>query len=480
MNLCTHRAEDGKAAELNIPTNGDCKSGRKVVSWAQTKERQCVYPNLNRRVGDDSSSDGPRRLSAGASPRWVLVCCGQRVEVILNAPLKDPIEYKIMGYDISLRRTEADGRRTLRQRSRRIPCRRTSATAIIPGTPGHAAGPERRNKPRNTGTPGRRARTTTAPRADEVISRHSRTIGVALVGNPNSGKTSLFNAISGGHEHVGNYSGVTVGAKSGHRYYRGYRFEVTDLPGTYALSAYTPEERYVRSHIAEKTPDVMINSGSRIHRERNLYLTTELIDINPRMVVALNMYDELDSRGSELDYDNLGRMLGVPMVPVEARNGKGIEALLDTVIAVYENQDERVRHIHINMGPVIEEGLRRLKDDMSDYRGELPKAFPPRYYAMKMLEGDRQVEEQLRGSSRYPEWAEIRDREAKRIAEALGEDVETAFANQKYGFIQGALKETYTPGKREEASATKLIDTFVTHKLWGFPIFFFLMWLMFW
>ena len=204
------------------------------------------------------------------------------------------------------------------------------------------------------------------------------------------------------------------------------------------------------------------------------------IDINPRMVVALNMYDELDSRGSELDYDNLGRMLGVPMVPVEARNGKGIEALLDTVIAVYENQDERVRHIHINMGPVIEEGLRRLKDDMSDYRGELPKAFPPRYYAMKMLEGDRQVEEQLRGSSRYPEWAEIRDREAKRIAEALGEDVETAFANQKYGFIQGALKETYTPGKREEASATKLIDTFVTHKLWGFPIFFFLMWLMFW
>lgn len=282
--------------------------------------------------------------------------------------------------------------------------------------------------------------------ADEVISRHSRTIGVALVGNPNSGKTSLFNAISGGHEHVGNYSGVTVGAKSGHRYYRGYRFEVTDLPGTYALSAYTPEERYVRSHIAEKTPDVIINSVVASNLERNLYLTTELIDINPRMVVALNMYDELDSRGSELDYDNLGRMLGVPMVPVEARNGKGIEALLDTVIAVYENQDERVRHIHINMGPVIEEGLRRLKDDMSDYRGELPKAFPPRYYAMKMLEGDRQVEEQLRGSSRYPEWAEIRDREAKRIAEALGEDVETAFANQKYGFIQGALKETYTPG----------------------------------
>ena len=344
---------------------------------------------------------------------------GQRVEVILNAPLKDPIEYKIMGYDISLRRSE-------------------------------------------------------------VINRHRRTIGVALVGNPNSGKTSLFNAISGGHEHVGNYSGVTVGAKIGHRHYRGYRFEVTDLPGTYALSAYTPEERYVRSHIAERTPDVIINSVVASNLERNLYLTTELIDINPRMVVALNMFDELNSSGAELDYDNLGRMLGVPMVPVEARNGKGIEQLLDTVIAVYENQDERVRHIHINMGSVIEEGLRRLNGDMNAFRGELPKAFPPRYYAMKMLEGDRQVEEQLRGCSRWPEWAAIRDLEAKRISEALGEDVETAVANQKYGFIQGALRETFTPGKREEASTTALIDTFVTHKLWGFPIFFFLMWFMFW
>ena len=386
-----------------------------------------------------------------------------------------------MGYDISLRRTEADMVVVLSD---------SEVNEYLAGGHhrhrhhhGHRHGhcgcgtPEQAPEYPAAGTPGADDDCATA---DEVISRHSRTIGVALVGNPNSGKTSLFNAISGGHEHVGNYSGVTVGAKSGHRYYRGYRFEVTDLPGTYALSAYTPEERYVRSHIAEKTPDVIINSVVASNLERNLYLTTELIDINPRMVVALNMYDELDSRGSELDYDNLGRMLGVPMVPVEARNGKGIEALLDTVIAVYENQDERVRHIHINMGPVIEEGLRRLKDDMSDYRGELPKAFPPRYYAMKMLEGDRQVEEQLRGSSRYPEWAEIRDREAKRIAEALGEDVETAFANQKYGFIQGALKETYTPGKREEASATKLIDTFVTHKLWGFPIFFFLMWLMFW
>ena len=402
---------------------------------------------------------------------------GQRVEVLLNAPLKDPIEYKIMGYDISLRRSEADMVEVLTD---------SEAHEYLAG-----GGDQRRHRHDHHHEPVGKPEqdeelTATEPDAgcctsiDEVVTRRTRTITVALVGNPNSGKTSLFNAISGGHEHVGNYSGVTVGAKIGNRIYRGYRFEVTDLPGTYALSAYTPEERYVRHHLATHTPDVVINSVVASNLERNLYLTTELIDINPRMVVALNMFDELQASGATLDYENLGRMLGVPMVPVEARNNRGIDTLLDTVINVYENRDERVRHIHINMGPVIEEGLRRLNGDMSEHRGELPKAFPPRYYAMKMLEGDAEAEKSLRECSRYPEWAEIRDREARRITEALGEDVETAFANQKYGFIQGALKETFTPGRREEVTTTAVIDTFVTHKLWGFPIFFALMWFMFW
>ena len=409
---------------------------------------------------------------------------GQRVEVILNAPLKDPIEYKIMGYDISLRRSEADMVEVLtdgeateilahhyrhhhHHADHHQHCRECFGAQSEQPAAAPAFGAEEPDEACCTSI-------------DEVVTRHSRTISVALVGNPNSGKTSLFNAISGGHEHVGNYSGVTVGAKIGYRTYRGYRFEVTDLPGTYALSAYTPEERYVRSHLAERTPDVVINSVVASNLERNLYLTTELIDINPRMVVALNMFDELHASGARLDYDNLGRMLGVPMVPVEARNNRGIDTLLDTVIDVYENRDDRVRHIHINMGPVVEEGLRRLNGDMGAFRDELPKAFPPRYYAMKLLEGDAQAEESLRGCDRYPAWAEIRDREAKRITEALGEDVETAFANQKYGFIQGALRETFTPGRQEEVTATSVIDTFVTHKLWGFPIFFALMGLMFW
>ena len=389
---------------------------------------------------------------------------GQRVEVLLNAPLKDPIEYRIMGYDISLRRSEADMVEVLSDSEAR---QLADEQAHRPTADEERDGAVGSDLP-ETGS------------VERVIHERSRHIEVALVGNPNSGKTSLFNAISGGHEHVGNYSGVTVGAKRGHCTYRGYTFEVTDLPGTYALSAYTPEERFVRSHIEKNNPDVIVNAVVASNLERNLYLTTELIDINPRIVVALNMYDELDASGATLDYDSLGRMLGVPMVPVEARNNKGIEALLDTVIAVYENRDERVRHIHIGMGPVVEESVRRLHSDMNEYRNQLPKAFPPRYYAMKMLEGDHQVEEWLRGCERFPHWVEIRDREAQRISEALGEDVETAFANQKYGFISGALRETLTPGKGAERNATALIDTLVTHKLWGFPIFFFLMWLMFW
>lgn len=391
----------------------------------------------------------------------------QRVTVKLNAPLKDPIEYNIMGYDISLRRSEAEmvvvlsddeAAGELGEKSRATT--ETTETAPVPET-------------------------TTADACDcntldEVIRRHSRTISVALIGNPNSGKTSLFNAISGGHEHVGNYSGVTVGAKVGHRTYRGYRFEITDLPGTYALSAYTPEERYVREHLLQRTPDVVINSVVASNLERNLYLTTELIDINQRMVVALNMYDELEASGARLDYDMLGGMLGVPMVPVVARSGRGIDELLDTVIAVYENRDPRVRHIHIHQGPVIEEGLQALRSDMLARRDELPKSFPPRYYAMKLLERDREAESEIARCPSYARWAEMRDREVARIEQALHEDVETAFANQKYGFISGALRETFTPGKETETKITALIDAFATHRLWGFPLFFFLMWLMFW
>ena len=374
---------------------------------------------------------------------------GKRVEVILNAPLQDPIEYNIMGYAISLRRSEANMVEVIsEEEAQQLMSQEDFGSTEI-------------------------------NLLDEAYSRKSKHISVALVGNPNSGKTSIFNAISGSHEHVGNYSGVTVDAKRGYCTYRGYKFEITDLPGTYALSAYTPEELYVRHHLEQNTPDVVLNAVVSSNLERNLFLTTELIDMNPRMVVALNMYDELEHKGAQLDYDNLGRMMGVPMVPVVARTGRGIETLLDTIIAVYENEDDRVRHIHINQGTVIEESVSVLNAELTRHRDRLPSVYPPRYLSMKLLEKDKDIEQILSKYPEYEEWTEIRDRETKRAEELLGVDLETAFAERKYGFISGALKETYTPGEHEQPKVGAAIDAIVTHRVWGFPVFFLIMWLMF-
>ena len=374
---------------------------------------------------------------------------GKRVEVILNAPLRDPIEYSIMGYAISLRRSEAEMVVVISEEEAQQLLKQEQVSSDE------------------------------CDYLEEAYSRNSKQISVALVGNPNSGKTSIFNAVSGSHEHVGNYSGVTVDAKRGYCTYRGYKFEITDLPGTYALSAYTPEELYVRHHIEENAPDVVVNAVVSSNLERNLYLTTELIDMNPRMVVALNMFDELERTGAQLDYDSLGRMMGVPMVPVVARTGRGIETLLDTVIAVYENEDDRVRHIHINQGHVIEESLSLLNEELSRHRDRLPNVYPPRYLAMKMLERDKDIEKILGRYPEYEEWVQVRDREAERVEEMLDVDLETAFAERKYGFISGALKETLTPGESEKPKVGDAIDAIVTHKVWGYPVFLLLMWLMF-
>ncbi|MBO5832332.1 MAG: ferrous iron transport protein B [Alistipes sp.] len=375
---------------------------------------------------------------------------GQEVTVILDAPLKDPIEYHIMGYDISLRRKEAE--------------------MIVVMTHKEASKLSE-------------VESSTLVNNDEILVEAVRSshkhISVGLVGNPNSGKTSLFNTLCGRSEHVGNYSGVTVDAKRGTLEYKGYTLEITDLPGTYALSAYSPEEVYVRRHIVENTPDVIINTVVASNLERNLYLTTELIDISPKMVIALNMYDELERGGAKFDHESLGGMIGVPMIPVVAPSARGIEELLDAVIAVYENRDPRVRHIHIGYGSIIEEHLATLNAEMREHREELIAHFPPRYYALKLIEGDKEVMDLIASSPHAKRWRRMADRARVNIEDALGEDIETALANQKYGFISGAMKETYTAAERKRNTLGDKLDAIVTHRVWGFPIFFALMWFMF-
>lgn len=381
---------------------------------------------------------------------------GQTVLVELNAPLKDPIKYKIMDYEISLRRSEASLVEVITPEE---------AEAVF-GDANKASGESK----------------LTPSEEDECIkralSKSTKTINIALVGNPNCGKTSLFNIASGAHEHVGNYSGVTVDAKKGFFEYKGYHFNIYDLPGTYSLSAYSPEELYVRRYLKDETPDVLVNVVVASNLERNLYLTTELIDMDYRMVIALNMFDELEQSGGKIDYKHLGNMIGVPIVPTVSRSGKGINQLFDTVIDVYEGRNESVRHVHVNLGNVIESGITPLKNLLKQ-DPTCTREFSPRYLAIKTLEGDAEVKKILEGADSYPELMKLRDQEVKEIEATLNEDIESAIANEKYGFISGALAETYTPGDKEEARSTRIIDSFVTNKLFGFPIFILLMWLMF-
>ena len=398
---------------------------------------------------------------------------GHAVSVVLRAPLRDPIKYSILGYEISLRAAEAalidvvkleDAVETVAE----------AGTCVSSPDP-HAE-------------------------AHRIFNHERHCVNVALIGNPNCGKTSLFNVASGAREHVGNYSGVTVDAKDGHFIYKGYRFNIVDLPGTYSLTCYSPEELYVRQYLRENTPDVIVNVVDASNLQRNLFLTTELIDMDTSMVIALNMYDELRQRGDSLDYDSLGRMIGVPMVPVVSKTGEGIDRLFDTVIAVYEGHNDTVRHIHVNLGNDLEAAIRQLVD-MIKSTPTTSKHFSPRYMAIKLLEGDHEMEEEIPASGvsgecplpdKIPQWRHhlragadnpiilLRDKLRGRIESLHDEDVSSMVAAEKYGFVAGALAETFVHGNKKTGRATQMLDSVVTNKLMGFPIFFVLMFIIFW
>lgn len=381
---------------------------------------------------------------------------GKEVDVIQNAPLKDPIHYRVMGYDVSLRRNDAE----------MIEVVSTSEFAE------NGTLPEMENRPVDPYI---------LPSTDilqEMAIHKGKTINVALVGNPNCGKTSLFNFASGAHEHVGNYSGVTVDAKAGTFHQNGYTFKIVDLPGTYSLSAYTPEELYVRKHLSDEQPDVVINVVDASNLERNLYLTCQLIDMDMRMVIALNMYDELERHGDKFDHDSLSRMIGTPIVPTISKTGFGIEELFNRVIKVYEEEDPVLRHIHINYGEVLEKAIYSVRHTLK-LNGHVGKSLSKRYLSIKLLEDDPEVEAFVKALPKSDSVLQERKRYADEIEKLLKEDCETAFTNARYGFISGALRETYEPNKIKEATSTQLIDLFVTHKVLGFPIFILFMWIMF-
>lgn len=448
---------------------------------------------------------------------------GKVVDVLQNAPLHDPVKYKLMGYEVSLRHSEADMIEVISvEEAERI---EKENKQNKPNNPSDTYDEATNNIPVEDKSVPNPTPLTEGQLRDAAMKKR-RTINVALVGNPNCGKTSLFNFASGAHERVGNYSGVTVDAKVGHAEFEGYEFNIVDLPGTYSLSAYSPEELYVRKQIIENTPDVIINVIDTSNLERNLYLTTQLIDMHLRMVCALNMFDETEKRGDNVDYAKLGELFGVPMIPTTFTTGRGVELLFHIIINMYEgldfldangNLDPEVaegikqwheqysksekeqpdhdedfasgvkpkhnvfRHIHINHGTYIEEGITAIQAELKK-ETDLRHKFSTRYLAIKLLERDSDTEQLIKSSTSHPDRIlSVRDKATADVQTYTHEDSETAIMDAKYGFIHGALQEAgyQTGNKKDTYQVTHLIDNVITNKYVGFPIFILMIWVMF-
>ena len=364
------------------------------------------------------------------------------VKVIKNAPLQDPIEYQLMGYNISLRRSEASLIEVVSEED---------ATSITQSA----------------------FEGTFTEETPQITDREKgNTINVAFVGNPNSGKTSLFNNASGSHEKVGNYGGVTVDAKEATIRQDGYKINIVDLPGTYSITEYTPEELFVRTQLIDHMPDVVINVVDASNLERNLFLTTQLIDMNIKVIIALNMFDELMQKGISLKHAELGKMLGIPVVPTIAIKGQGIPELMKKIIDVYEDKDPIVRHIHINYGPTIEDSIDKIKAVIKVNK-EITDRFSTRYLSIKLLENDSATAKLLEGCKNFAAIMEKVKTEIRKLEKEYGEKSETIVTDAKYGFISGALSETLTESREKKRERSREIDNFITHKIWGFPIFIF-------
>jgi len=374
---------------------------------------------------------------------------GKIVKAIKRAPLNDPVVYEIMGYEVTLRNSEA------------------SLIEVITET---EALKEITNTEQNI--------LVTEEFLIQKASEKGKIINAVLIGNPNCGKTTLFNHASNSHEHVGNYSGVTIDAKSAIFKHKGYEINVVDLPGTYSLSAYSPEELYVRNYIFDELPDVVINVIDSSNLERNLYLTTQLIDMDVKVVIALNMFDELEKKGDKFDFDKFGAMVGFPVAPTVSSRGRGIFNLFNKVIELYEDNSKIFRHIHINYGNNIEDNIKAIQEKIKINKNITDK-FSSRFLAIKLLEKDKNAINIIEQFNNKEEIINALKKRISLLESNLDEDSETLITDAKYGFIAGALKETYKDGPDKTINKSKIIDTFITHKVFGFPIFIIFMWVMF-
>lgn len=373
---------------------------------------------------------------------------GSVVTVIKKAPFHDPTEYELLGYRVSLRRSEAELIEVI-----------SEAEALNLDEKDFEG-------------------TITIERLRETIRDKGKTINVALVGNPNCGKTTLFNFATGRHERVGNYGGVTVDSKTAKFSRNGYEINLTDLPGTYSISEYSPEELFVRQHITNELPDVVINVVDASNLERNLFLTTQLIDMNIKVIIALNMFDEMEKTGAKFNFGELGRMIGIPVIPIVASRGKGIDELLEEIIAVDEEREPVYRHIHISYGSHINLAIEQISSVIKKNKTITDK-YHTHYVALKLLENDSVFIAEIESNGNCDDILDRARKERIKLEKEFNEKSSSLIADAKYAFIRGALKETYLPGKKSVTDKNYSPDNFLTHKWIGFPLFLLLMWIMF-
>ena len=367
---------------------------------------------------------------------------GAKVTVLKNAPLKDPVEYMIMGSHISLRHSEAAQIEVTDQDAEF--CDMEDAFNGIVET--EVAGVD--------------------PMADNVLR-------VVLVGNPNCGKTSLFNNVTGAKEKVGNYGGVTVDSKEGWFSIGGRKVQLVDLPGTYSLTEYSPEEMYVRTYIRDNHPDAILNIVDAGNLERNLYLTTQIMDMNIPLVVALNMWDELEKSGDKLDIEMMSRLLGARMVPLTAYNGHGVKEVLQATMDAIDESEQETLHHNVNYGTLIEDSLKELGDMCPEL---------DRYTVLKVIENDQHAIQLLDGKDNADEVKQTAAEMRQRIERDYNDDIVSIITDLKYGFVRGALAEALTPNPERTVGETKpgySMDRLLTNRWLALPILLVLMWLMF-
>ncbi|NTU53831.1 MAG: ferrous iron transport protein B [Chlorobiaceae bacterium] len=301
-------------------------------------------------------------------------------------------------------------------------------------------------------------------------------IRVALAGNPNAGKSSLFNALTGAHQRVGNFSGVTIEKHEGYLDYRECRITVVDLPGIYSLTPYSPEEIVTRRYIIDERPNVVVNVVEGTNLERNLLLTVQLMEMEVDLLVALNMIDEVEQKGISIDIDQLEKLLGSHIVPTSARQRKGLDDLLDHIISVSDGRIE-IRKNKMTFSPQVEKAVESIAGLLGHER-DLSKANH-RWLAIKLLENDREIYSQVQ---KYPVWVKVELAIQEAISECgllQGTDPEVLITEDRHAFVRGAMQECVRQPRVSRATPSEKIDMVVLNRVLGLPIFFFVVWAIF-